>query len=307
MAALPDFDAVRQKAVELAQRNGPLKLVLACAEDPYTLKALREAIDLGLVEPILVGNARKIEWIAAESLVDISNFEMVNEKDNRRAAAEAAVIVSSGRGEILMRGKILAYEILETALHDSVGLRVGKNIWTHVGVFWPRVLGRFLIVTDGGVVIDPNLEVIPDMIANAVQVAKVLGIEQPRVALLAAVETVYTNMPVAMGGAVIAKMADRGQIKDAIVDGPLSLDVALFPEVALEKKVKGEVAGKADILVTNKIEVGNALCKSLFIFGQARSAGLVIGAKQPIVLTSRAESVDAKVNSIALATLLVKR
>lgn len=307
MSGLKDFDEVRRKALRRTEQTGPLKLVLACAEDPYTLKAMREAANMGLVNPILVGDARKIGWIAAESATDVSGFDIVDEKDTRRAAAEAAVIVSSGQAELLMKGKILAYEILETALHDSVGLKQGSRIWTHVGIFWPQVLGRFLLVTDGGVVIDPDLEKIPDIIYNALQVAEVLGVERPQVALLAAVETVYPSMPVAMGGAVIAKMADRGQIRDAVVDGPLSLDVAVSEEAAREKKVRGEVAGQADILVVNKIEVGNTLCKSLFIFGKARSAGLVIGARQPIIMTSRSESVDAKVNSIALAVLLAKK
>jgi phosphate butyryltransferase len=137
--------------------------------------------------------------------------------------------------------------------------------------------------------------------------AKCLRIRKPKVALLSAVETVYPNMPVAMGGAVIAKMAERGQIKDAVVDGPLSLDVALSPEAAQEKRVGGPVAGKADILVANRIEVGNTLCKSIFIFGHSRSAGLVIGPRSPIVLTSRSESPDAKINSIALAVLMAKK
>jgi phosphate butyryltransferase len=203
-----------------------------------------------------------------------------------------------------MKGKMMAYELLEAALHDGAGLKSDKRLWTHVGIFWPQWLSRFLLVTDGGVVIDPKLEEVPAIIDNAVEVAEALGMDKPRVALLAAVETVYPNMPVAMGGAIISKMAERGQIRDAIVDGPLSLDVALSAEAAREKNVGGEVAGRADILIVNKIEVGNALCKSIFIFGNARSAGLVIGPKAPIILTSRSESVDAKVNSIALAIMM---
>ncbi len=307
MSRLKDFDEMCQRAVEEAKANAPLRLALACAEDPFALKALRKTADMKLVEPILVGNTHEIERTASNASVDISTFKIIHETQPHRAVAEAANIVAKGDAGLLMKGKIGAIEFLRAALHDGIGLKKDRQLWTHVGIFWPKWLSRFIFVTDGGVVIDPGLELIPQIIANAVRVAESLGIEQPRVALLAAVETVYPNMPVAMGGAVISKMADRGQIKNALVDGPLSLDVALSEEAAREKKVTGEVAGRADILVVNKIEVGNTLCKSIFIFGQARSAGLVIGARQPIILSSRSESVDAKVNSIALATLLAER
>lgn len=307
MNRLKDFDELRQEAGQRAKQFGPLKLALACAEHTQGLAALREAADLGLIRPILVGDARKIEQMAADNEINISDFELVNEADLQRAAAQSAHLVAAGQADLLMKGKLMAQEILEAALHAGAGMRSDRRLWTHVGIFWPQWLSRFLLVSDGGVVIDPKLEEIPKIIDNAVEVAEILGIVRPRVALLAAVETVYPNMPVAMGGAVIAKMAQRGQIRDAVVDGPLSLDVALSEEAAQEKKVGGEVAGRADILVVNKIEVGNGLCKSIFLFGHARSASLVVGPKTPIILTSRSESVDARVNSIALATLMVRR
>ncbi|TKJ40064.1 phosphate butyryltransferase [candidate division LCP-89 bacterium B3_LCP] len=304
---IKDFDELCLKAVEKAKQHEPLKLALACADDPYGLSALCKAADMKLIVPILVGDTAEIERIASEHNIDISPFEIVEEKQPHRAAAEAANMVASGQVELLMKGKVGAIEFLQAALHSSVGLKKDKRLWSHIGIYWPQWLSRFIMITDGGVVIDPDLETIPHIISNAVQVAGVLGIEQPRVALLAAVETVYPSMPVAMGGAVISKMADRGQIKNALVDGPLSLDVALSPDAAREKKVTGDVAGRADILVVNKIEVGNTLCKSVFIFGRARSAGLVVGARQPIIMSSRSESADAKVNSIALAVLLAER
>jgi len=304
MNRLKDFDELRRAAIQKAKLSGALKLVLACAEHPYGLKALREAADLGMIQPILVGGADKIGQIAAEHHVNISDFEIINEGNLQRAAAESVQLIASGQADLLMKGKMMAYELLEAALQDGAGLKSNKRLWTHVGIFWPQWLSRFLLVTDGGVVIDPKLEEVPQIIENAVEVAEALGIEKPRVALLAAVETVYPNMPVAMGGAIISKMAERGQIRDAMVDGPLSLDVALSEEAAREKNVGGEVAGRADVLVVNKIEVGNALCKSIFIFGNARSAGLVVGPKAPIILTSRSESVDAIVNSIALAIMM---
>jgi len=305
MNRLKDFDELRSVAIQKARQSGALKLVLACAEHPYGLKALREATDLGMILPILVGNADRIRQLAEENQVRITDFEIVNEGQLQRAAAESVHLIASGQADLLMKGKMMAYELLEAALHNGIGLKSDKRLWTHVGIFWPQWLSRFLLVTDGGVVIDPKLEEVPQIIDNAVEVAEALGMEKPRVALLAAVETVYPNMPVAMGGAIISKMAERGQIRDAVVDGPLSLDVALSEEAAREKKVGGEVAGRADILVVNKIEVGNALCKSIFIFGNARSAGLVVGPKAPIILTSRSESVDAIINSIALAVMMV--
>jgi phosphate butyryltransferase len=307
MKCLKDFDDVRQRAVDTAKKHGPLKLALACAEDPFALEALYESSRMGLVKPILVGCTATTEQLASTHGIDIADFDIVHEEQPYRAAAEAANMVSDGQADLLMKGKISAIDFLKAALHEATGLRKDHRLWTHVGIYWPEWLSRFIMITDGGIVIDPDLETIPKIIDNAIHVSQCLGIEKPRVALLAAVEAVYTSMPVAMGGAIIAKMADRGQIKNAFVDGPLSLDVALSAEAAKEKKVTGEVAGRADILVANKIEVGNALCKSIFIFGKARSAGLVIGPRRPIILSSRAESADAKINSIALAVLMVER
>jgi phosphate butyryltransferase len=307
MKRLKDFDEVRREAVNAAEIHGPLKLALACADDLFALEALHEAASLGLVEPILVGCTSTVEQVAIRHGVDIARFEIVHEEQPFKAAAEAARLVAEGQADLLMKGKIGAIDFLKASLHVGIGYRRNHQLWTHVGIYWPEWLSRFIMVTDGGIVIDPDLETIPRIIGNAVAVAGHLGIDEPRVALLAAVEAVYTSMPVAMGGAVIAKMADRGQIKNALVDGPLSLDVALSPEAAREKKVTGDVAGRADILVANKIEVGNALCKSIFIFGKARSAGLIIGACQPIILSSRAESADAKINSIAMAVLMADR
>lgn len=304
MSRIKNFQELRKLAVKKTSKSGALKLALACGEDPYALKALSEAKTMGLVQPILVGCTSTMNQIADEAGFDLSGFEIVEEQNPQRAAAEAAVIVANKDADLLMKGKILAFEFLEAALHDGVGLKKSHQIWTHVGIFWPEALSRFLLVTDGGVIIDPELEDIPAVIGNALKVTEILKISNPKVALLAAVETVYPNMPVAMGGAVISKMADRGQIKNAIIDGPLSLDVAISPDAAKEKKVAGKVPGYADVLVVNNIEVGNALCKSIFIFGRAQSAGLVIGARQPIIMSSRSESVEAKVNSIALAILL---
>lgn len=302
-----DFDELRARAVEKAGQKGPLKLVLACADDVPALQALQQARDLNLIAPILVGDQQAIRSLAMQYDVDTSGFEIVNEDNPYRAAVEAVRIAAAGEAALLMKGKIMAYEFLHAALHHGSGLRIDHKTWSHVGVFWPQALQRFLLVTDGGMVIDPAIEVIPGIIDNAVEVTEALGIEKPRVALLAAVETVYPNMPVAMGGAIIAKMADRGQIKGVRVDGPLSLDVAISPDAAREKNVAGEVAGRADVLVVNKIEVGNALYKSIFIFGQARSAGLVVGPRMPIIMNSRSESADSRVNSIVLAVLMRRR
>ncbi len=307
MSRMKDFDELLSKAVDQSKIHGPLRLVLACADEQYSIEALSETAKMGLITPILIGDKDEISEIAEKAKINLSGFEIIEEKHRRRGAAEAASLVANRQADLLMKGRIRAIDFLQAALHSGVGLREKNQLWTHIGIFWPQWLSRFLLITDGGVVIDPDLEKIPRIIANAISVAECLGIEQPRVGLLAAVEAVYANMPVAMGGAIISKMADRGQIKNALVDGPLSLDVALSPDAAREKNVGGEVAGKADILVVNKIEVGNTLCKSLFIFGRARSAGLLIGARQPIILTSRSESAEAKINSIALATLLAKR
>ncbi len=307
MSRLKDFNELSARAQEQAKDKAPLKLALTCAEDKLSLEAVYEAKEMGLVTPILLGDYQKIERIAEEAKIDLTGFQIIDECQPRHCVAEAASMVAQGDADLLMKGRIGAIDFLQAAIHKSIGLRQKKQVWTHVGIFWPEWLSRFLMVTDGGVVIDPDLDKIPGIINNAVKVANCLGMMKPKVGLLAAVEAVYPSMPVAMGGAVISKMAERGQIKNCLVDGPLSLDVALSADAAREKKVAGEVAGKADILVTNKIEVGNTLCKSIFIFGKARSAGLIVGPKNPIVLTSRSESAEAKINSIALATLMAVR
>ncbi len=305
LSRISDFDEVIRASLEIVKKSGPARLALAGADDVAALKSIQMAVDLGLIVPVLLGNSGKIKNAAKAAGVDSSRYEIVNDLNPQRTVAGAVRLVVAGEADLLMRGAVASSEFLFVVAQESLGFKSGR-VWSHVGVFHPQALGRFLIVSDGWINVAPNLEIMPDIIANAVCTARALGIEKPRVALLSGVELVYPGMATAITGAVMAKMSDRGQFGDCIVDGPLSFDVALFEVVAREKKVCGEVAGKADIVITNTIEASHTLYKTIMLYGNSPSAGLVIGGKSPIILNSRYEPADSRVNSIALAILLLQ-
>jgi phosphate butyryltransferase len=304
LSRISDFDELIRAALEIVKKRGPVKLALAGADDIAALKSVQLAVDLGLITPVLIGNSGKIKNAATAAGVDYSRFEIVNDLNLQRSLSTAVRLVVSGEADLLMRGAVASSDFLFIVAQDNLGFKKSGRVWSHVGVFLPKALGRFLIVSDGWINVAPDLEIMPDIIANAVCTARALGIEKPRVALLSGVELVYPGMAAAIMGAVMAKMSDRGQIGDCVVDGPLSFDVALYEDVAREKKVRGEVAGKADVVITNTIEAGHTLYKTITLYGNSQSAGLVIGGKSPIILNSRYEPADSRVNSIALAILL---
>ena len=298
------FSDIWRKADEIAKKNGPIPLVLLGATDEYSLKAMTAATSKGWIKPVLVRLKKNVKAQEKDGTLKVDeNAELIIADDDAELV-HSGVKYALDHGGIMMRGRVTARDMLHTFAQESCNFRIPKKLITHIGFFESEKFPRLIMVTDGGVTIKPTLEQKTEIVKNVIEVARAIGFEQPKVAMLAAVEAVYLAMEASLDDAVLAKMADRGNFGNALVDGPLSFDVALIPRAAKEKKVIGPVAGNADILVVNRIEVGNGLYKTLFLFGDARSAGLVVGGKVPVVMTSRSQSLDSKINSIALALVL---
>jgi len=297
------FSEIWSRADEIAGEKGPQTLALLGGRDEYSMKAIKSATQRGWIKPAI---ARMQKYIQVEETenggMDTEDIEIITAENDTTLVQKAAAYTIEHNG-ILMRGRVAVRDMLHALVQKEAGFTVKGKLLTHIGFFESDKFDRLIMITDGGVNIKPSLEQKPKIVLNAVEAAHKIGIEQPKVAMLAAVETVYLSMETSLDDAVIAKMADRGNFGDAVVDGPLSLDVALIPWAAQEKRVRGEVAGRADILVVSRIEVGNGLYKALFMFGKARSAGVITGGKVPVVMTSRSQSLDSKVNSIALAII----
>jgi phosphate butyryltransferase len=283
--------------------KAPKRVVVAAAQDEAVLEAVQGAHEQKIAEFTLVGDIDRIKATAEKLQVSLDAVQMVHEPDDRKAAYRAVSLVSSGQADVLMKGLINTADLLRAVLDKEVGLRTGR-ILSHTAVYEVPGFDRLLMITDGGMNISPTLQQKADIIQNSVQLAKVLGIYPAKVAILAAVEVINPDMPATLEAAALAKMAERGQIKDAIVDGPLALDNAISSEAARHKGIKSPVAGAADILVTPDIEAGNMLGKALVYIARSKIAGLVLGAAKPVVVTSRADTYEAKLMSIALGALL---
>lgn len=284
-------------------RGKEKKLVVAAAEDHVVLKAVAEAKKSEIVDPILVGNKENIEKEAEIIGLDLKDYKIVNVDNEKEAARKAVEMISNGQGDFLMKGKIKTGDLMKTVLAEEYGLRTGK-VMAMVSVFEIPNFDRLLIVSDAGMLIAPTLEQKVHIIEHSVNVAKVLGIELPKVAIVGAVEVVNPKMPATLDAAILSKMNQRGQIKGCIVDGPFALDNVVSEEAAKHKGIESPVAGKADIIVTPDIEAGNILYKALVFLAGAKVASVILGAKVPVVLTSRADSDESKLYSIALSSLM---
>lgn len=281
------------------------KLAVAVAQDEPVLEAVSLAKDRGVVDAILVGDKEKIEEIAKNIDMDLSKFEIVNEKNPQRATLKAMELVSSGQANMVMKGLVDTATFLRGVLNKEVGLRTGK-LMSHVAVFEIEGIKRLILLTDAAFNTYPDIKAKTQIINNSVMVAKSCGIEYPKVAPICAVEVVNPDMPATIDASLLSKMNDRGQIKGCIVDGPLALDNALSEEAAHHKGIKGEVAGKADILLFPNIESANVMYKALTYTAKTRNGGILVGTSAPVILTSRADSCETKVNSIALAALVAE-
>lgn len=288
--------------LQLAKDKGPKKIAVAVAQDHEVLMAIKMAKDKGIIIPILVGDSKKIKEICDEIDLDYKNIEILDELDVVKACNIATKLVSSGEAHILMKGLVDTAIILKAVLDHEIGLRT-ERIISHVAVFEVPTYHKILIVTDPAMNISPDLFQKKQIIENAVELIKCFDVENPKVAVLAAKEKVSAKMEATVHAAELKKMNEEGIITDCLVDGPLALDNAINSESARIKGIVSEVAGDADILLVPDINSGNILYKALTFLANAKSAGLIIGTKAPIVLTSRADNDESKLNSIALAVL----
>ncbi|MGL5634303.1 MAG: phosphate butyryltransferase [Sarcina sp.] len=282
---------------------GKKTVSVAVAQDKPVLEALKEANRLGMVDGILVGNEVEIKRIASQLDFDLSDFRIINEPNVTKAALEAVRLVSAGEADMVMKGLVDTATFLRSVLNKEVGLRTGK-LMSHVSVFDIQGYDRLLFLTDAAFNTYPDLKAKVQIINNSVNVAKACGIDLPKVAAICAVEVVNQDMPATVDAALLAKMSDRGQIKGCLVDGPFALDNAISEEAAEHKGVSGAVAGKADILLLPNIETANVMYKTLTMLSQTRNGGLLVGTSAPVILTSRSDSFEVKVNSIAIAALV---
>ena len=295
------FDDLLSKVKECRRK----KVAVAVAQDEPVLEAIREAKERGIAEAILVGNKDKIAEIAKQIGMDLSKYEVIHEPDTKKAALKAVELVHDRKADMLMKGLVDTATFLRSVLNKEVGLRTGK-VMSHVAVFDIDKIDRLIFLTDVAFNTYPELKEKSQIISNAVAVAHACGIDCPKVAPVCAVEVVNPNMPATIDASILSKMSDRGQIKGCVVDGPFSLDIALSEEAAKHKGVKSEVAGKADIIMLPNIETGNVMYKCLTYTANTRNGGILVGTSAPVILTSRADSFETKVNSIALAAVVAE-
>lgn len=289
--------------VKLAQKNGPKRISVAVAHDEDVLLAIKEAHDLGIIEGILVGDEQLIRELSRRIGLSLKRFTIINEHDLIRGSEIAVDEIVKGNAEILMKG-LVDTSIILRALLKRAELR-GDTLLSHVAVFEIPTYHKLLMMSDGAMVIAPTLEQKVAITKNAVSVAHALSIVKPKVALLSAKEKVYEKMPSTVDAGKIVEMHERGEIDGCIIGGPFALDNAISKTAASHKGIEHPVAGDADILIVPQIESGNILYKTLNFLSNAISAGLIVGAKVPIVLTSRADQPISKLNSIVLAALTV--
>jgi phosphate butyryltransferase len=280
-------------------------VVVAVAQDEPVLEAIRDAKKQGIANAILVGDKEEIISIASKIGMNIEDFEIIDEKNVTKASMAAVKLVSSGRADMLMKGLVDTATFLRAVLNKEVGLRTGKQM-SHVAIFEIPGYDRLIFLTDPAFNMYPELKEKIDIIKNSVAVANACGIKIPKVAAVCAVEVVNTSMPATLDAAMLAKMSDRGQIKGCIIDGPLALDNALSETAAKHKNIGGQVAGKADILLMANIEAANAMYKCLTYTTEAKNGGLLVGTSAPVIVTSRADTPETKLNSIALAALVAQ-
>lgn len=291
------------RLIAAAKKEMTIKVAVAHPCDEVSLTGAIEARELGLIEPILVGPADRIRQVAAQAGLDLKGVEIVNTQHSHESAAKAVELVTAGRVEALMKGSLHTDELMGAVVSKQAGIRTARRI-SHCFVMDVPNHPEALIVTDAAINISPTLEEKADIIQNAIDLAHALGAHDVRVAILSAMETVNSKVPSTIEAAALCKMAERGQITGAILDGPLALDNAISPEAAAIKKIASPVAGHANVLAVPDLEAGNMLAKSLSFLAGADAAGIVLGARVPIILTSRADSVITRLASCAVAVMV---
>ncbi len=294
-----------KRLIEAARALQPVVTAVAHPCDESSLSGAVDAAKLGVIQPILVGPKAKIEAVARQFKLDISGHELVDAPHSHASAAKAVELVRTGKAEALMKGSLHTDELMAEVVKKDTGLRTGRRI-SHCFVMDVPTHPDALIISDAAVNIAPTLEEKVDIVQNAIDLARALRFPEVRVAILSAMETVNPKVASTVEAAALCKMAERGQITGGVLDGPLALDNAINPEAAEIKKIVSPVAGRANVLIVPDLEAGNMLAKSLTFLANADSAGIVLGAKVPIILTSRADSAMARLASCAVAVLVVQ-
>lgn len=290
------------RLIAKAETLPPLPTAVAHPCDASSLSGALEATEASLIRPILIGPESRIAEVAEKLGKSLDGIEILDVPHSQAAAAKAVEIVRSGRAEVLMKGSLHTDELLSEVTKRDTGLRTGRRI-SHVFIMDVPDHPQTLFITDAAVNIFPDLMAKRDIVQNAIDLFAGLGLGVPKVAILSAVETVTVSIPSTIEAAALCKMADRGQISGGVLDGPLAFDNAISPEAARIKGIKSEVAGQAQILVVPDLEAGNMLAKNLTFLSHADAAGIVLGARVPIVLTSRADSVRTRLASCAVAVV----
>jgi phosphate acetyltransferase len=292
-----------QRLIKLAQRQAAIKVAVAHPCDDVSLQGAVEAARLRLIEPVLVGPVERIRRTAESAALDIGAMEIVQSAHSDDSAAKAVELVTAGRVEALMKGSLHTDELMAAVVSRQAGIRTARRI-SHCFIMDVPNHPDALIITDAAVNIAPTLDDKVDIVQNAIDLAHAIGVAEVRVAILSAMETVSAKVPSTIEAAALCKMAERGQITGAILDGPLALDNAISPQAAAIKQIASPVAGRANILVVPDLEAGNMLAKSLSFLARADAAGIVLGARVPIILTSRADSLLTRLASCAVAVMV---
>lgn len=289
--------------VQIAKNKEKVKIVVAAAEDRHVLEAIKNAYEKGLITPLLVGNKEKILEISKSIDFDIKNDSIINETNPIISSKKAVELIKNKKADVLMKGLVQTADFLREVLHNETGIR--KNgVLSHIGIFETPYYHKLIAVTDAALNIAPSIKEKVEIIKNGVELFNNLNYKTPKVAIIGAVEVVNPKMQTTIDAAVLTMMNRRNQIKNCIIDGPLALDNAVSKEATTHKGIVSEVAGDTDLIVAPYIEVGNALYKSMNFIGGAKVAAVLMGAKVPIVLTSRADSEESKFYSIALASAM---
>jgi phosphotransacetylase len=292
-----------EELIQVAQQNEPPRVAVAAAAHKLVLQSVQRAVNLHLIVPLLVGREADIRSEAEAIGWDLEDEQIVSTSTNKLAAPVAVDLVRDGKADILMKGYLHTDEMLHAVLRHEGGLRTDRLL-SHVFVLEVPTYHKLLLITDAAININPDISQKASITQNAVDLARKLGVERPKVAALSSIETINPNIPSTVHAACLSKMAERGQIKGAIVDGPLAFDNAISAEAAEEKGIVSPVSGDVDVVVVPDLDSGNILSKNLEYLASAKMAGIVMGATVPVVLTSRSDPPRARVFSLALASLL---
>lgn len=300
---LSSIDGILNRAREINSAGKPFRVAVAAAHDEAVIEAVVAAYNEGLAESWLFGDASRIRSMIEAQGSHPDHFNIVDTADDEDSAVHVAAAAGQGEADIILKGILSTPKLLKNVLNEKHGLR-RKGLLTHVAVLSPARYSKLLAITDGGMVIKPNFEQKIEIVRNAALVGWSLGLKVPKIAILATVDHISRSFPETFEAAALSKMAQRRQIRNCEIDGPLSFDTAVWPPAVEYQNIDSPVAGQADIVVAGSIEEGNILAKSMTLFGGARFAGVIIGAKVPISLVSRADKASNKLASIALAVIV---